>query len=87
MLGLGEVNDDVDAGLVVEVEDVVVTTTTTIPPVTSDTLPFTGFEAGAIALFGLLVAAGGLLLLVTTRPVGAHENRDRRATVKWANTR
>ncbi len=43
-------------------------TTTTIAPVTTDTLPFTGFESQELAILGLVVlAAGGVLLFAATR--------------------
>jgi SdrD B-like domain/Domain of unknown function DUF11 len=56
-----------DGGLVVEVLQVVVTTTT-VPPVTASTLPFTGFEAGQTITLGLMaLLAGGMFLLVGRR--------------------
>lgn len=68
-----------DGGLVVEVLQVVVTTTT-VPPVTASTLPFTGFEAGQTIALGLLaLLAGGMFLLVGRRkdeePVAANRAR------------
>jgi hypothetical protein len=41
-----------------------IVTTTTVPPVTASTLPFTGFELQTTALIGLLVLAGGGLLMI-----------------------
>ncbi len=43
------------------------TTTTTIPPVSAATLPFTGADLGQIALIGLAVLAGGSLLVYGAR--------------------
>ena len=46
------------------------TTITTVPEVTADTLPFTGFESGDLVRLGLLALVGGvaLLLVVARRP-------------------
>jgi hypothetical protein len=41
-------------------------TTTTVAPVTAATLPFTGSETGTMALFGLIVAVAGLLVLAAS---------------------
>jgi hypothetical protein len=43
------------------------TTSTTVPPVTATTLPFTGFEAKATALIGLIALGGGTILLGIAR--------------------
>ena len=57
-----------DAGIIVEVEGIQIETTTTIEPVTVDTLPFTGFEAGETVVLAMAIAAaGGLLLFAGTR--------------------
>ncbi len=59
-----------DAGVIaVAVQGIQIeSTTTTIAPVTTDTLPFTGFESQELAILGLVVlAAGGMLLFTAAR--------------------
>jgi hypothetical protein len=41
-------------------------TVTAPPPVEAETLPFTGFEAQVLVWVGLMVTAGGLILLSGT---------------------
>ena len=52
-----------DAGIVVEVQGIQIETTTTIAPVTVETLPFTGFETQETIALALAVAAAGAMLL------------------------
>ena len=70
-LAAGESNLAVDAGLVVRVGGIQVTTTTstTAPPATTtpSTLPFTGFDGADPGLLGLAALASGLLLLALAR--------------------
>ena len=56
-----------DAGIVVEVEGIQIETSTTIEPVTVDTLPFTGIRAVQMSLLGALVAVAGALVVFAGR--------------------
>jgi len=47
--------------------------TTTVPVVEAETLPFTGAELGQMALLGVVVLVGGGLLLFGARSRGDHE--------------
>jgi hypothetical protein len=57
-----------DAGLVIQVEGIQIEpTTTTIEPVTVETLPFTGLDVEDMVLLSMMVlAAGGLLLFAAS---------------------